>query len=133
MEEKFCKVCGKKIENPRVNAKTCCEPECKRKYNIMHNKFKFEEKMANDPEYRERRLEQYRNSQKRRKNRLNELERQLLGYKVNELINKLKDTYFAGGCGGENLDKLLEVVRNVILDVYSIDDAIASLDDAEIV
>lgn len=130
MEEKFCKVCGKKIENPRANAKTCCDPECTRKYNIMSTR-EGQIKREKNPEYLEERRKRSNQYYHHKIGKLNELERQLLGYKVNELADKLKDTYFAGGCGGENLDKLLEVMKGVILDPYSIDDAIESLDDVE--
>lgn len=132
MEEKVCVICGKKIEKPRSNSKTCCDRECIRKYNIMSTR-RGQLERAKNPEYLKEKRERDKRYYRRKVGKLNELETQLLGYKVNELENKLKDTYFAGGCGGENLDKLLEVVRGVILDPYSIDDAIASLDDVEIV
>ena len=43
----------------------------------------------------------------------------------------LKDAYFVNGCGGENLDSLLEVVRSAIIDNSEIDNLIESLNDAK--
>lgn len=131
--EKFCVICGKKIENPRSNSVTCGDPECGRKRRIATTRAKQIEKEKNEPGYIQMRNERSNRTYHNRVNRLNSLERQLLGYKLNELANKLKDTYFAGGCGGENLDKLLDAMKSVALDPYSIDDTIAGLDDVELV
>ena len=127
----FCTICGKEIENPRANSKTCCDPECQRKRRIATTREKQIERAQEDAQYIANRNRISNASYHRKMNRISKLEQMVLEYKAKELTSKLKDTYFAGGCGGENLDKLLDVVVSVISDVNTIDDAIESLDNAE--
>lgn len=126
-EEKFCTVCGKKIENPKANSKTCCNPECMRINRCRTTRAKQIER-EKDPKYRALVNANANALYHRKVERIAKLEQELITYKVSVLTNKLKDTYFAGGCGGENLDKLLEVVTGVMLNIDTIDEAIASLD-----
>lgn len=126
-EEKFCIVCGKKIENPKSNSKTCLDAECMRINRCRVTRANQIERCKN-PEYKAEVNARSKASYHRKTGRIAELEHEVLACKAAILTDKLKATYFAGGCGGENIDKLLAVVKSVISDVDTIDDAIASLD-----
>lgn len=132
MEDKYCVICGAKIENPRLNAKTCCDPECMRKYRIKSTR-ENQLRRWKDPKNIALRNAQANSYYHRNKNRVTKLEQTVLSYKAKELTAKLKDTYFAGGCGGENLDKLLNIVEIAIVDSDKIEELIADLENAELI
>lgn len=130
MEEKFCVICGKKINNPRKNSKTCCDPECFRKNRIKTTREGQIKRAKEDPHYIEHRNRAANLYYHSRVSRVTQLEKVILGYKATEFLSVLKDKYFAGGCGGENLDALLEEVKSVIVDTSTIDEAIEKAKDA---
>lgn len=132
MEEKYCVICGAKISSPRRNSKTCCEESCKAELRRRSALESYNRRKEADPEgfLRDHR-ERIRKMRETDKEKIDSLEKTLLEYKADKLLSLLKDTYFVNGCGGENLDRLLEVVRSAIIDNNKLDSLIESLNNAK--
>lgn len=132
MEEKHCVICGAKIDNPRRNSKTCCEEKCKYELRRRSALESYNRRKNADPEgFLRNHRERIRKMRETDREKIDSLEKTLLEYKTDKLLTMLKDTYFVNGCGGENLDSLLEVVRSAIIDNSEIDSLIESLNDAK--
>ena len=132
MEEKHCVICGAKIDSPRANAKTCCKEECKNELRRRSALESYNRRKNADPEgFLRNHRERIRKMRETDREKIDSLEKTLLEYKTDKLLTILKDTYFVNGCGGENLDSLLEVVRSAIIDNSKIDSLIESLNDAK--
>jgi len=132
MEEKHCVICGAKIDNPRRNSKTCCEEKCKDELRRRSALESYNRRKNADPEgFLRNHRERIRKMRETDREKIDSLEKTLLEYKTDKLLTMLKDTYFVNGCGGENLDSLLEVVRSAIIDNSEIDNLIESLNDAK--
>ena len=132
MEEKYCVICGAKIDNPRINSKTCCEEKCKDELRRRSALESYNRRKNADPEgFLRNHRERIRKMRETDREKIDSLEKTLLEYKTDKLLTMLTDTYFVNGCGGENLDRLLEVVRAAIIDNREIDNLIESLNDAK--
>ena len=132
MEEKRCVICGAKIDNPRANAKTCCKEKCKEELRRRSALESYNRRKSADPEgFLRNHRERIRKMRETDREKIDSLKKTLLEYKTDKLLTLLKDTYFVNGCGGENLDNLLEVVRSAIIDNSKIDSLIESLNDAK--
>lgn len=132
MEEKYCVICGAKINNPRINSKTCCEEKCKDELRRRSALESYNRRKNADPEgFLRNHRERIRKMRENDREKIDSLEKTLLEYKTDKLLTLLKDTYFVNGCGGENLDSLLKVVRSAIIDNRRIDNLIESLNDAK--
>jgi hypothetical protein len=132
MEEKRCVICGAKIENPRKNSKTCCGERCKAELRRRSALESYNRRKDADPEgFLRNHRERIRKMRETDREKIDSLEKTLLEYKTDKLLTLLKDTYFVNGCGGENLDHLLEVVRSAVIDNSKLDSLIESLNDAK--
>ena len=132
MEDKYCVICGAKINNPRINSKTCCEEKCKDELRRRSALESYNRRKNADPEgFLRNHRERIRKMRENDREKIDNLEKTLLEYKTDKLLTLLKDTYFVNGCGGENLDSLLKVVRSAIVDNRKIDSLIESLNDAK--
>lgn len=132
MEDKRCVICGAKIDSPRANAKTCCEEKCKDELRRRSALESYNRRKNADPEgFLRNHRERIRKMRETDREKIDSLEKTLLEYKTDKLLTLLKDTYFVNGCGGENLDNLLEVVRSAIIDNNKIDSLIENLNDAK--
>lgn len=132
MEEKYCVICGAKIDNPRKNSKTCCEEKCKAELRRRSALESYNRRKNADPEgFLRNHRERIRKMRETDRAKIDSLEKTLLEYKTDKLLTLLKDTYFVNGCGGENLDNLLEVVRSAVIDNSKLDSLIESLNDAK--
>ena len=132
MEDKYCVICGAKINNPRINSKTCCEEKCKDELRRRSALESYNRRKNADPEgFLRNHRERIRKMRENDREKIDNLEKTLLEYKTDKLLTLLKDTSFVNGCGGENLDSLLKVVRSAIVDNRRIDNLIESLNDAK--
>lgn len=132
MKSKTCVICGAKIENPRKNAVTCGKEECRSANRRRTALESYNHRRDADPDaFLKAHRERIRKMRETDRAKIESLEKSLLEYKTDKLLTMLKDTYFVNGCGGENLDSLLDKVRLAIIDNSEIDGIIAELEDAE--
>lgn len=130
--EKFCVICGKKIEHAKANSKTCCDKECMRLHRIAHTRYLQEKRKSEDPNYTAMVNKRAREAFHRRKERVSELEAKLFLYKADEVFSIIKSKLLdCADIEPAMLDEMFGLAKKAMLEPNEVDSVIATLKGEE--